>query len=84
MADRLHGHIATIVPLLTILMVASFALAGYSFWNSKQQACEGRNRTLDVLTDILVFTLDGRRVEPGTRAAAFYKAAFARIDEARC
>lgn len=79
-----------VVIVLSVLTLAAFVLAGYSFQVGHSNACARTNTSLDVLRDILLFTqppparLKDMTAEQRAQTAAFYAYAFDRIAKARC
>lgn len=73
-----------------VLIIAAFALAGYSFWANHQAGCQARNTTLNVMTEIVLAAQQQTDSDPTVPAAkkaqsdAFVQATLARIEAARC
>ena len=86
---RFRRRMGIAVPIMCAAIVASFALIGWSWYRSHEQACESRTTSLNVLRDVILIatTPDGRHPvseEQMRQALAFRAAAFRRIDSARC
>lgn len=82
-------RVKIIVPALSVAVVAAFALAGWSFYSSHQQACQSRTTTLNVLRDVIVIATtpppnDQLTAAENRRLEQFRATVFARIDRARC
>lgn len=74
---------------MSVALAASFALIGWAWWSSHQQACESRTTTLNVIRDVILIATTptpGEHVsaEEIRRALAFRKTVLARVDSARC
>lgn len=77
------------MPLLSIIVVLAFAFASWSLYSVHQQACSGRDKTLDAVQDIVVIATTpdpGQHVsaEDMRRMLAFRSAVTARLNSARC
>jgi hypothetical protein len=95
LTGRRGQTLIAITAILCVVAFASFALASWSFYNGHRAACDARDANLDVTRDILITSQGAtprerqlRRAletpEQRRRSAAFYGAAFKRINEARC
>lgn len=87
--QQFRRRVKVIVPVLSLAVAASFALASWSFYSSFNQACSSRNQTLNVLSDVVDIATapaPGERVtrRQALRVAAFRAAVQARIQQARC
>jgi hypothetical protein len=75
--------------VLSVAVVAAFALSAWALYSSHRQSCQSRNTTLDVLHDVLAIATTPDPKHPPTpseriRIAEFNAAVFARINKARC
>ena len=79
-----------VAPILSLLIIAAFALAGWSFVNSHNESCASRDAGLDVLYDILKKTepspvmIEAMTPKRRTFVIHFYKSSYERIQQARC
>lgn len=86
---KFRTRVKVIVPVLSVAVALSFALASWSFYSSFSQACLSRNQTLTVLSDVVDLATTppaGEKLprEQLMRMAAFRAAVQARIRRARC
>lgn len=74
--------------LLALTMLAAMGLSAFSLYRSKQVGCDGRDKALAVLRDILVDAEAAAITDqPAWRRASisrFYAVELARVDDARC
>lgn len=92
MPERListHRRTMITVTVMSVMMVVAFGLSSYSLYRAHTVSCEGRDKALQVLRDILSDAqLDAQSARiPADRRAAlarFYRIELARIDDARC
>lgn len=84
-----HHHAPSLAVIAAVLLVGAFMLTAYSFYNGHNEACQARNKNLDVLSDVLRLSQQRTAEETLTdaeaaRAARYFTSAYARIDQARC
>lgn len=82
-------RLVAFATVAAVLMVAAFALAGWSFWTGHQAGCQSRNSTLNVLRDVIASAQKQPSRRHLTKAERkrrhqFYVDVYARINKARC
>jgi predicted negative regulator of RcsB-dependent stress response len=88
--SKIARQLFFVMPVLSVLVIASFALAAWSFWSSHEQACEARDASLNVMHDVLRAAQVQTDANPLIAAASkrqsdeFVTRALARINQARC
>lgn len=76
--------------VMSAVMIAAFALAGWSFIQGRRDVCHGRAVSLNVLHDIVQLAQPTKaelgRMPPDRRVRSqrFFDHAYARIQQARC
>jgi hypothetical protein len=93
MPERLFStrrRILVVAAVCSAIVLGSFALASWSFYNGHRDNCESRNTELNVIRDILIRTQPTltsiKHLSPAQqkRSRAFYAYSFTRIQQARC
>lgn len=73
-----------LAALAAVSMIFAFAVAGYSFVIGHKSGCVGRDKTLNVLHDLLKDAEAGQTVAERKHSHPFFVKEFARIAAARC
>lgn len=73
-----------LAAVAALAMIVAFSVAAFSFWSGHKNGCVGRDKTLNVLHDLLKDAEAGQTVAERKHSHSFFVKEFARIAAARC